>query len=352
MKTPNSLLFHHIAIVSAILVASPLLLRAEMDWIPVMAAVTDAATEPVTTKGLGDLCKVANDLPQSEEPVRQEIYKMVCAGLVSLDDTANFEKLYKRIADTNSGCDYIRKCYRCNGSGHAGNPCSVCSGSGVCPACHGQGGSVRRGLSGASDIVMPCGKCGRSGKCSQCKGSGRSSEKCTGCAGKGKSISKDMATQTFLQLKESIIDSLEEKSMAAKGLVRYGDEWVTPEERNRRREAAREEQAEADEEMRALGLVKIGGKWMTPDSLRGARFRVFQIYEPGHALCRFAGTDIIFCLLFSASNNRNVAEGDAFTNDLYRCGTYSYTTVAGAPSTVRMYAIDLEVALKEINSQK
>ena len=372
-----------------------------MDWIPVMAAISDATTEPVTTQGLGALCTVANNLPSNEEQIRQDIYKIVCAGLVAIGDNVNFEKLYNRILDTNSGCDYVTKCYRCNGSGHAENSCSVCGGSGVCPACHGQGGSVRQGLAGASNVVMPCGKCGRSGKCSRCRGSGRISEKCNDCGGKGKSVSQNRAKGTYIRLKEDLINSLEKKTMtakglvqygdewispeeketrekeakglilyegewmtprekenremAAKGLVRYGDEWVTPEERERRLEKEREErekreerQREVVERMRDMGLVNIRGKWMTPDSLRDVQFHVFQIYESGHALCRFVGTDIIFCLLFSAENNRNVAEGDYFTNDLYRCGTYSYTTVQGAPSTVRMYAIDLEVAIKEI----
>lgn len=78
--------------------------------------------------------------------------------------------------------------------------------------------------------------------------------------------------------------------------------------------------------MEARGLKYIDGKWMTPGSVRNFSYKVFQIYEPGHALCH-DGDGIIFCLLYSAKENRNVAEGDIFWNDLYRCGTYSYITV-------------------------
>lgn len=128
------------------------------------------------------------------------------------------------------------------------------------------------------------------------------------------------------------------------------------EERERRRLEREEAEEKERGEMEARGLVKVFGNrwnpgyvWMTPGSVRNCSFQVFQIYEPGHALCR--DSKGIFCLLFSADNNRNVAEGDLFTNDLYRCGTYSYITVQGAPSTVRQYAIDLVVAENEIRRQ-
>lgn len=103
--------------------------------------------------------------------------------------------------------------------------------------------------------------------------------------------------------------------------------------------------------MESLGLVDIRGKWMTPGSVRNVRYIVFQIYEPGHALCR-DDDGRVFCLLYSADTNRDLAEGDILVNDLYRCGTYSYLAVNNAPRTVAKFAIDLPVAQEEINKRK
>lgn len=112
----------------------------------------------------------------------------------------------------------------------------------------------------------------------------------------------------------------------------------------RRERIARAERWAAEKSrMQSRGLVYIGGKWMTPGSARNVEFEVFQIFEDGHALCQ-SSNGITFALLFSASDNRRIAEGDRCMNDLYRCGTYSYTTVQEARRRVPQYAIDLEVA--------
>lgn len=117
----------------------------------------------------------------------------------------------------------------------------------------------------------------------------------------------------------------------------------------RRERIARAERWAAEKSrMQSRGLVYIGGKWMTPGSARNVEFEVFQIFEDGHALCQ-SSNGITFALLFSASDNRRIAEGDRFMNDLYRCGTYSYTTVQEARRRVPQYAIDLEVAEKLID---
>lgn len=358
MNTVKNIGFFCISIAALLMTATAAETK-DTDLVPVMAAICDATNAPITTKGLGKLCKVANELPSDEEEVRQEIFKMACAGLLAIGDETNFEKLYARITDKDSGCEYVSECPRCEGKGYAEKICPVCGGGGHCRICYGQGETRRRGLAGAADVVMPCGKCGRSGKCDRCKGKGKVTDKCSECLGKGKFLSRDGAKRTFRRIVASLTNSLEEREMAAKGLYRYDGEWVTAEERDHRREReqkAREEreakQREIARRMRELGLEYIDGEWMTPGSLRRIRYRIFQIYEPGHALCEFIGTDIIFCLLYSAKDNPNLAEGDRLVNDLYRCGTYSYTTVRGAPSTVRMYAIDLEVALKEIKRQR
>lgn len=86
---------------------------------------------------------------------------------------------------------------------------------------------------------------------------------------------------------------------------------------------------------------------VSENSVRNISFTILQIYESGHAPC-YDRYGTVFCLLYSAGDNIDIAAGDKYRNDLYRCGTYSYVTVKNAPNTVRQFAIDLEVALKEV----
>lgn len=387
--------------ICAVLLSAPQQLAAKpasqpetMDWIPVMAAICEATNAPVNVKNLGALVKVANGLPPKDAKVQMEIYRVVCAGLASIGDKQILSKMLPRIKGNTEGLFFIEPCHECRGTGSVERKCPDCVGSGRCPTCKGEGTRRRPGLQGAGDIVLRCPKCAQSGDCPRCLGRGRVPDKCPKCGGNRLSINWGVAERDFQRLSGDLLDSLESRVMRAKGLVRFHRQWVTPEEKERleneekglveyegewitRREREEREMTakglvryrgewvtkeerdrrvakarEFAESMRDKGLVNIDGEWMTPESLRNAAFEIFQIYEPGHALCRFLGTDVVFCLLFSARDNRNVAEGDRFQQDLYRCGTYSYVTVRGAPSTVRMYAIDLAVALSEIKGQQ
>lgn len=133
------------------------------------------------------------------------------------------------------------------------------------------------------------------------------------------------------------------------------------------KEEARRRAEEFAKKQRARGLVLHDGKWMTPTerdhvrrldrfrsfvadrSIVACRFRILQIIGNGRALCVNDRTGNTFCLLYAtdSAHNRAIAEGDRFTNDLFWCGTYSYTTVQNAPARVALYAIDVERALVE-----
>ena len=204
----------------------------------------------------------------------------------------------------------------------------------------------------------PCRKCGGSGRCTKCGGEGSTMEKCFACAGTGKVFSKSVAAHVFRDSCNAIADSMAAELMAKAEAAEREQKRIDAEARAKA-EAEEQERVQAEERKRKekirramenLGLENVDGEWMTPGSVRSARFIVFQIYEPGHALCKSAD-GILFCLLYDARSNRNIAEGDVYVNDLYRCGIYSYIDVQNASRTVRQYAIDLEVALKEIKKQ-
>ena len=140
-------------------------------------------------------------------------------------------------------------------------------------------------------------------------------------------------------------------------------------EEERRRQA--EEQRRKDEEFarkqRAKGLVLYDGKWMTPAeraqaekrdrffqfidnrSINNCVYSILQIIGDGKALCVNRRSGTTFCLLYSTDNahNRAISEGDVLRNNLWWCGTYTYTTVQNARSTVSMFAIDADVAIRE-----
>ena len=143
------------------------------------------------------------------------------------------------------------------------------------------------------------------------------------------------------------------------------------EKEEKERLARREEQRRRDEEFarqqRAKGLVFYDGEWMTPSerdlaqkrdrffrfiedrSLNNCVYSILQIIGDGKALCTNRRNGNTFCLLYStdSANNRAISEGDVLRNNLWWCGTYKYTTVRNAMSTVPMFAIDVEVAIRE-----
>ena len=250
-------------------------------------------------------------------------------------------------------------CASCSGAGTKKRKCLECGGSGRCHTCNGSGGLVSAGFNRANGW-RPCGKCGGKGKCSKCGGQGAVDGKCLSCVGERKLFSQAIAARVFRESCKELADAIdpvilarkekERKEAEERAKVEAARKEKERKEAEERREQARKKREQEEKVAKALGLVDVGGKWMTPGSLRMVRFVVFQIYKPGHALCKVAGGRV-FCLIYSAKDNKALAEGDVFVNDLYRCGTFSYTTVQNAPSTVAQYAIDLPVALEELKKQ-
>lgn len=212
------------------------------------------------------------------------------------------------------------KCSVCQGDGNEYEDCLSCHKTGRCPSpgCSGGRVEIRKRTFACGDLQpstsysagsRKCSSCNGTGKCRYCNGVGKIPKPCRKCAGKGWIVTPSKVLEIYQKTIEDI------------PIVLYNH-----------------------------NLEYIDGKWMTPGSVRNLPFEVFQIFSPGQALCR-DNTGTIFCLLYSAQHNRNLAEGEHYANDLYRCGTYSYITVQGAPSTVRQFSIDLETAERENRRQ-
>ena len=309
---------------------------------------------------------------------RKEAYlKSAAACLLACDKRDVYQKHIKdKIQNVAEFEDCLKEvCKKCSGKGKKARQCYICKGKGRCSSCKGSGHTVTMGFDRPNDS-KPCRKCGGSGRCTKCGGEGSTMEKCFACAGTGKVFSKAIAERIFHDSCNAIADSMAAELRAKAEAAEREQKRIDAEARAKAEAAEREQKridaearakAEAEEQERVqaeerkrkekirramenLGLENVDGEWMTPGSVRSARFIVFQIYEPGHALCKSAD-GILFCLLYDARSNRNIAEGDVYVNDLYRCGIYSYIDVQNASRTVRQYAIDLEVALKEIKKQ-
>ncbi len=300
-----------------------------------------------------------------EKPLRQLILKASAIALIYSGKASVYENnVRSKINDHEEFENAFRQpCEFCNGDGKAKTKCLDCHGSGRCPVSNCRNGRVViKQITG--DKIGNCGSCNGTGQCKRCHGEGELKARCLRCNGKGIAPSKKTMEEMF----DSFLND------ASTYFKRKREEAAEAE----RREEERKREAAFEEEQRAKGLVKYDGEWMTPAEKekkerdgRFARlivsksrtrqtFKVLQILEEGRALCvsiRYNSygnpilTDEVFCLLFSASNNKTVVDGEIFTNDLYWSGTYSYTTVQGAPKKVALFAIDLPDAIREARRQ-
>ncbi len=314
-------------------------------------------------KKAGELFKLADIV--REKPLQQLILKASAIALVYSGKASVYEsKLRERIENHEDfEKEYTLPCTTCNGTGKAEAKCLDCHGSGRCKAsnCH-NGRVVVRQITG--DRIGKCGSCNGTGQCNRCHGEGVLKTRCQRCNGKGAAPSREAMEKMF--------DSFLTEASTYFKRQREQAEEAEKREEERQREAAFEE------EQRAKGLVKYDGEWMTPaEKERRARdakfaqlivtksrtrqtFKILQVLEEGRALCvsirfdRYGNrilTDEIFCLLYTASINKTVVDGEIFTNDLYWSGTYSYTTVQGAPKKVSLFAIELADAIREARRQ-
>lgn len=280
------------------------------------------------------------------EKVRQVLLKAAAAAMLYARKLDAYTKNVKPLMEDAQRFEESlhSDCPVCHGERNISERCLYCHGDGRCRASRCDYGQVEirtRVLGGwGPSRFERCKTCRGTAKCQYCNGKGYNLLPCDKCAERGWIVTPSKVRDVYL----GNLDDMQQVVQNEKERL----EWR--ERREQERREARERYAQEAPIMEARGLKYIDGKWMTPGSVRNVSFNVFQIYEPGHALCH-DGDGIIFCLLYSAKDNRNVAEGDIFRNDLYRCGTYSYITVKGAPSTVRQFAIDLEVAELEIERQ-
>lgn len=312
-----------------------------------------------------------------DEGLRQEVLKAASAAVIHSKRREVYdENIKSHIQEKDEfESEFYETCSKCSGEGKCDSKCLTCNGSGKCRMGNCREGTITiRRITGS--VTDRCGQCRGTGICQKCGGSGNVRLFCSRCNGKKKILNKDLLIKSYKKHVEIATKWKQEREREARERREAEEKArIEAERRERERKEAEEkarieaerrerERKEAEEKarieaekqeniarmMRELGLVNVRGKWMTPGSSRYVRYMVFQIYEPGHALCK-TKDGLVFCLLYSAKDNRNLAEGDVLANDLYRCGTYSYITVENAPRTVRQYAIDLSVALEEIEKQ-
>ena len=306
-----------------------------------LRTLSGAAVDINVARQLYAVAKAAN----SDAGRQQEYYKAAAACLIACGKIDIYRKHVKGKLKNSEGFEsnLMATCRQCSGEGAKKRLCHSCNGKGRCSKCGGSG-CVKVVKFNSPVCRKGCSNCNGSGQCPKCEGIGSKHEKCWTCAGTGKikQFSKAASERAFRDLCNAI----------AHGIAAEARAKAEAEERERNRRAAearakdRKEAARIErEQMEALGLVSINGKWMTPGSLRGVLCCIVQIVEPGRAICVAGGR--VICLLYSSDKNPNASAGDMFIVDLYRCGTYSYVTVMGAPQTIAKFAVNLDVALEE-----
>lgn len=125
-----------------------------------------------------------------------------------------------------------------------------------------------------------------------------------------------------------------ESEQRKKGLVAYGNEWITPTEKASR---------EANDKAKRIAASKFE---------RNVAYKVLQALDDG-LLCvraefnRYLGVTYTGDIFFLYGiGNRVIADGEQYRDDLYWTGTYSYTTVQGIPKTVNSYSVSRDLALE------
>ena len=134
-----------------------------------------------------------------------------------------------------------------------------------------------------------------------------------------------------------------EISQREKGLVKHGDRWVTPAEKEALEKAeAKKREAEA----REREYVRRATEAVNAKSPGVVAFEVFQPLDDG-SLCISLDSrgEIFFC---SGWSKRFVATEERYRSRLYWAGTFSYTTVEGRERTVNVYTTDLESAISAV----
>lgn len=314
--------------------------------------IRELSSKPAAMKnGVKFLLALADTAPDA---LAKSAFEAACAAMIAGGDLSGYEKGKSRLQDPVAfEKNVFDFCQECEGSGKAVPKCGECGGTGLrripnsnimerCPSCRGSGRNP-----GASPSAGPCRKCG----------------------GHPKSADSAKAKKYFDKRLSDAIAECKKQINAERRAREEEENRILKEEKAAVQRRLAEERRKREEEFaaaqRAKGLVLYNGDWMTPSERENARKRdrflafirersrfgcvysILQIIGDGKALCIDLQTGKTFCLLFStdSAHNRAIAEGDRMRNDLYWCGTYSYTTVRNAESTVSMFAIDLDTAI-------
>lgn len=133
--------------------------------------------------------------------------------------------------------------------------------------------------------------------------------------------------------KESQKRQLEVEAAAREGLVPYGDEFITPEEREVR---IREDRA------RAL---------VTARSFASMTFEVIQVLEDG-LLCAsdsaLLAESVPRVFAITGMDTYSIAEGEKYQHPLFWSGTLTYITVADEQKTIPLYSLTAAEAYKQV----
>ena len=129
-------------------------------------------------------------------------------------------------------------------------------------------------------------------------------------------------------------------------------------------------------EQRAKGLEEYKGQWLPKEkadalnkrdqelvvawnkvqakSIRNLKYSVFQVIPNGMLIEPIAGTIIqgglnvdLVCLYGVAKGT--AAEGDLYKDDVFWCGTYTYSTRGGKTSTIHAYSLDRDDAINRVH---
>jgi S1-C subfamily serine protease len=125
-----------------------------------------------------------------------------------------------------------------------------------------------------------------------------------------------------------------EAEQRAKGMVWFNGKWMTPSEIKAVEAERREEAyvAKADELVRSKALSRVSFKVL--QALPNGALCVMARYDPTLEATYFTGET--FFLLSATS--QTLADNEAYTEDLYWGGTYTYTTVKDVEKTVNCFS--------------
>jgi len=157
-----------------------------------------------------------------------------------------------------------------------------------------------------------------------------------------------------------------------RGYLKHNGNWITPDSYKHALESehlkkkaeleriakAKKDRLEFEAAQRAKGLVQYKGAWMTKeqmaeqlkkekiskyirqDSLINTTWTVFQIIEDGEMLVE---SDSGVAHIIDAGNFNAVSD-QHYNNNLYYCGTYTYTNKLGDLRRARSYCLDYDTA--------